>query len=592
MIKEFILNKILESGLKQSKKYLLEKNYTLATEKNQIEESINIHLKKIKNWAGEISFKDSKHAKQINEVFIHLDLTLIPRREKLTQSNISKVNIDDIPKEQHNILLGEPGAGKTTTLKYLCHNLLFSESEVYDNCTYPLVLKLRDCHYFNSDTFIFDEIRDIYGFNLTQKNDNHPNKKVPENILTQYLLNFLDTQQLVLILDGLDELPSVKAKENAISNLRTLTSTLDQSFIIATSRTSDFNIHIENANQYEFTPLNKDQVKKFTIKWLGDTKEGNLLYKKIIESPFSDTAIRPLTIAHLCAIYERLGDIPKKPKTVYKKIVHLMLEEWDQQRSIKRVSKYSKFEIDRKFEFLSALAFKLTTELNKYTFNSTHLEKIYKTISSDFNLPYNEYQEVINELETHTGLIIKSGFDNYEFAHKSIQEYLTAAYIVKLPEIPTQVEILEKIPNEMAIAVTISSNPSIYLTQLIETRIKNKLSVNFIFNFANRLILEKPEINPKTNVIFSLLYIYRKVLDAQDVKKVVARSNKLGNFNSMISDLIRNNKYFLNEVNRSYRRVKVSNKYSSMSAKVSRFEKKEGFDGPRFIILPEKAINV
>ncbi len=43
--------------------------------------------------------------------------------------------------------------------------------------------------------------------------------------------------------------------------------------------------------------------------------------EQIKKSPFADTAIRPLTIAHLCAIFERAGRIPDKPKTFYRKIV-------------------------------------------------------------------------------------------------------------------------------------------------------------------------------------------------------------------------------------------------------------------------------
>ena len=48
---------------------------------------------------------------------------------------------------------------------------------------------------------------------------------------------------------------------------------------------------------------------------------------------------------------------------------------------------------------------------------------------------------VIAELESHTGLFIQSGFDQFEFAHKSLQEFLTAEYLVKLPSIPTRKEI-------------------------------------------------------------------------------------------------------------------------------------------------------
>jgi len=77
-----------------------------------------------------------------------------------------------------------------------------------------------------------------------------------------------------------------------------------------------------------------------------------------------------------------------------------------------------------------------------------------------------EAQQVVNELETHTGLFIQSGYEQFEFAHKSLQEYLAAEYLVKLPSIPPERRILFKLPNELAIAVTISSNPSDYIIQV------------------------------------------------------------------------------------------------------------------------------
>ncbi len=140
----------------------------------------------------------------------------------------------------------------------------------------------------------------------------------------------------------------------------------------------------------------------FALKWLGNKSKAENLIKEIQNSPFADTAIRPLNLAHLCAIYERIGKIPDKPKTVYKKIINLLLEEWDEQRSVKRNSSYANFETDRKFEFLSNLSFMLTTSLNRSVFSSADLIKVYKKIHKDFGLEADEMKQVVNELETHT----------------------------------------------------------------------------------------------------------------------------------------------------------------------------------------------
>src|SRR5690606_8701661 len=98
------------------------------------------------------------------------------------------------------------------------------------------------------------------------------------------------------------------------------------------------------------------QIKVFIEKWLINKESVDKVYNEILLSPFKDTLSKPLTLAHLCAIYERYGRIPEKPKTLYKKIVTLLIEDWDNQRSIQRKSKYSNFDTDRKFDFLCNLS--------------------------------------------------------------------------------------------------------------------------------------------------------------------------------------------------------------------------------------------
>jgi hypothetical protein len=101
--------------------------------------------------------------------------------------------------------------------------------------------------------------------------------------------------------------------------------------------------------------------------------------------------------------------------------------------------------------------------------------------------------DVINELETHNGLFITSGFDQFEFAHKSLQEFLTAEYLVKLPIIPK--DIVSFLPNEFAIAISISTSPNIYFTAFVLTQLHKNIGDSFIETFVNRIMLEKPDFN-------------------------------------------------------------------------------------------------
>lgn len=104
--------------------------------------------------------------------------------------------------------------------------------------------------------------------------------------------------------------------------------------MIITSRSGEFQYSLNNTFEYEIKSLNNYQIESFIKKWLNNKKMASDMIKQLAKSPYSDTAIRPLTLAHLCAIYERNLKIPNKPKTLYRKIVNLLLEDWDLQRNV------------------------------------------------------------------------------------------------------------------------------------------------------------------------------------------------------------------------------------------------------------------
>jgi hypothetical protein len=411
------------------------------------------------------------------------------------------------------ILLGHPGAGKTTSMKYLCQHLFHNEVFPPERFSFPVLIKLRDLHdsKLSPSSMIVDTIYNILGLKIDYPTDLQKSESSVErkSIKEKVVINALEGLKALLILDGFDELVEERKFDGLIKEIRFLTSNLERSGLILTSRTGDFKYRIDNTVQYEISPLTAEQISKFASRWLKDQKSADDFISKVYESPFADAAIRPLTLAHLCAIYERIGKIPDKPKTIYRKIINLLLEEWDQQRSVRRESKYAHFEVDRKFEFLCQLSYVLTTSLRSTVFSEADLLGVYDRIHDNFDLAANEAHQVISELETHTGLLLQSGYEQFEFAHKSLQEFLTAEHLVKLPSIPRSKKILLSIPNELAIAVTISSSPSEYFSELVLRRLVNEeLSEGFVRSFLSRLFLEKPDFNSSTNLGMALIVLY------------------------------------------------------------------------------------
>src|SRR5687768_11972928 len=77
--------------------------------------------KNVQNWCDEISFSGLNKAKLTSQVFIELDLFVIPQRQRLENEKVQTLRFSKLFEEEnkHVILLGQPGAGKTTSMKRL-----------------------------------------------------------------------------------------------------------------------------------------------------------------------------------------------------------------------------------------------------------------------------------------------------------------------------------------------------------------------------------------------------------------------------------------------------------------------------------------
>ncbi len=471
---------------------------------------VNEHCLEVKRWSDGVKFRDLEKSKKLGSVYIQLDTFLIPANRHMSSvERERKTPLEEavLGGNEHCVILGQPGAGKSTSLKKVSE-LVFGENTKTEY-SFPILLRFRDLIDVESTTPILDHITSIipFEFRFNENRDrtfSHGTKQVQETAVFE----FLNHVRPILILDGFDELKDSMTKSTVLKELQRFSRKLNQSKLIVSCRTGEFNHELSFSNTFEIAPLTDDQIELFVTKWLKDENKTEDFLNKVKNSPFSDTSIKPLSLAHLCAIYERIGTIPDQPKEVYRKVVNLLVEEWDEQRLVIRESAFGGFQSNKKFEFLCHLAFYLTTTFKASTFNILQFEEAYRSLCADHNLPIEHSSLVVKELESHTGLFIESGYKRFDFVHKSIQEFLAASYIVKLPSPISVKNYFESLGAELAIAVSISSNSSVYFTELIlHFFLKLKLSDSFYSSFLSRLVAENPDLNEKRLVSVSSLVL-------------------------------------------------------------------------------------
>lgn len=336
----------------------------------------------------------------------------------------------------------------------------------------------------------------------------------------------------VVFLDGLDEIWADMRSHTSLEIIR-LARGLEGAKVIVSSRTGDLTLPLEGFTAVEVAPLSADQVRDIAARWLPEPAE----FLKALEAlPYRDVADRPLLLRQLLLLYKRYGFLPEQPAQVYKRVIRLLLEEWDAQRHIIRRSKYAGFDPDRKIEFLAALAYHLTYNMKQKRFDELELIEACRRFTATFNLPSEDAMEVARELETHTGIFVESAHEIYEFSHLSIQEYLCANYLVRDGDQRAIRAALASYAAPVAVATALSSRPSAWFARLVLSGPRLNVALD---SFLSRLIIERPFFELYEPLGFAALSLCESAALRRDVPEALTAFMTLGGVLESIGSALR-----------------------------------------------------
>jgi len=552
MINEIILGQLVSEAFNGVKRLLKTKGVELVVSKDALEDTIRDHINYIQNKISFITFRELRGNRLLSDLYIEIDIELQRRRYRdysrkyekfiIEQLVNRKIKLDDKP---HIVLLGGPGAGKTTTVQNVCRRLL--DTQFKNKYSFPILIYLRD---LQADETVYSRLKNNLGIEFFFK---HPTKhehldSSSSQMLFQNLINsFLNSLNVVIILDGLDEVEPSRLS-SFHSEIDYLMSNLHNSLVILTCRSASLDFNFSYSEEFELCDLNDNQVDFFVLKWFSNKVKSENFLSEIRSSQYYDLSLKPLTLAHLCAIYEKTDRLYDKPRFIYRKLIDLLIEEWDEQRRIKdrekyferneRDSVYSNFNTQEKSRFLREFAYDLIVNNRLRVYTQDDFHESYLRIYDNHNLPKYQAKKVIQEIEAHNGIIVLSGYDRFVFYHKSMQENMAAEYMIKMDSLPYKFIGSDKIniSNEYAIAICLSSDHNkTFYRFIFEELVKYKFDSKFIVEFLDRLYLERPIF--KISILFplSLILIYTILTNNGFI---TSRKGKVSDFDTKFSDRI------------------------------------------------------
>ncbi|NJL35846.1 MAG: NACHT domain-containing protein [Leptolyngbyaceae cyanobacterium SM1_4_3] len=340
-----------------------------------------------------------------------------------TKSESERQGMKVASNEQFLMVLGGPGAGKSTFLRRVGLEALKDRDSKFQHPCIPVLIELKRLTSGEIDLVkIIAEEFQTCGFPDARK----------------FTCKALDQGRLLVLLDGLDEVP-VNNLNQAVVKIQDFVDRYDQNRYIVSCRTAAYHGGFCRFTDVAMADFNDVQIQRFIQNWFQTEEDRraktsekcwNALQKQDSQGS-KELAHTPLLLTFLCLVYDRSQSFPNNRSALYRKALRILLEEWAAEKRLENQQKiYEGLSIELEDILLSEIAYQGFESDRLFFSQRDVVEKIKTFLASNLNAPKHlDGEAVLDAIAVQQGILVKRAEDTYSFSHLTLQEYLTAQYI-------------------------------------------------------------------------------------------------------------------------------------------------------------------
>ena len=312
-----------------------------------------------------------------------------------------RINGLRLVKEKGNLfILGKPGAGKTTFLKYIA---LQAAEQNIDKI--PIFVSLKQWADSGTELLPFISERfDICDFPAAQP----------------FVEELLKSGSAIVLFDGLDEVNQESGQRDKQTRaMNNFIEKYDRTQCLITCRIAASDYSFKPFTYVEVADFTERQIETFVSNWFrnqeGEKDEETCKkflseFKKDDNKGLRDLARTPLLLTLLCLAFNETLTFPQRRAEIYQEALDALLKKWDSSRRIRRDEIYRKLSLGHKENMLARIAAE-TFQKNEYFIPQPELEKYIADYAR--NVPPHDTEEaadgevILKAMEAQHGIFVE-----------------------------------------------------------------------------------------------------------------------------------------------------------------------------------------